>query len=351
MKIGIAMSGGVDSTACALLLREGYQITGFFMELAQPDVEQQRQKALSIARRLGINLHCVNLSQEFARLVLKYFSKTYHRGQTPNPCVICNQTIKFGLLQSAIIDSGMDMMATGHYARRSEDGRSLFKALDHSKDQSYFLCRLSQQELADVMFPLGEKRKKDVYRFVEEQGFLDFRGTESQDVCFLSNTTVGDYLKNVCELSGKPGAIVTRDGNKLGKHQGLYRYTIGQRRGLGIAAETPLYVLSLDTHRNQLIVGKEGELYKNCIDVDELHWVSGKPAQFFDFTVKIRSTHCGAAATLTIKGTRGQILLDTPQKAVTPGQYAVFYHGDQLLGSGVIQDEKNSPSTAPSSQE
>ena len=338
--VGIALSGGVDSTACALLLREHYEVKGFFMQLAQPDFAVQRTRVQAVADKLGIPLQIIDLQQEFKQRVLDYFSASYHEGLTPNPCVICNREIKFGLFMDAILNAGMDRMATGHYARieTKNDGYHLHCGDDPKKDQSYFLSRLSQQQLAKVIFPLGETTKHDTYRFVEEHGFDDFHGQESQDVCFLENKQIAAFLAGYASGSGTPGAIVSTSGKVLGRHQGLFRYTIGQRKGLGISSEAPLYVIGLDAFGKRVIVGGNEELFKKRIRVQKLHWLADKtPDLTIKYQVRIRYSHRGSAARLIIDDQGcGDIIFDQPQRAVTPGQFAVIYHDTELLGSGII---------------
>lgn len=339
-KIGIALSGGVDSTACALLLREQYEVKGFFMQLAQPNFSAQKTRVESIAQKLGISLQIINLQQEFKQKVLDYFSDSYYRGLTPNPCVICNREIKFGLFMEAILGAGMDLMATGHYAKiiKSDDIYHLHKGNDPKKDQSYFLSRLTQEQLSKVIFPLGEQTKESTYRFVEKHGFNDFKGLESQDVCFLENNQIGDFLKDLSEDENNAGPIVSTSGKVLGHHKGLFRYTIGQRKGLGISNENPLYVVGLDATGNRVIVGGNEELFKQRIRVEKLHWLSGRaPDPTLDYQVRIRYSHKGSTSKLDLNDNGyGNINFNEPQRAVTPGQFAVIYHETELLGSGII---------------
>ncbi len=339
-QIGIALSGGVDSTACALLLREHYQVKGFFMQLAQPNFAEQKTRVDAVAKKLGIPLQIINLQQEFEQRVLDYFTNSYFRGLTPNPCVICNREIKFGLFMETILGAGMDKMATGHYAKieRADDKYHLYRGDDPKKDQSYFLSRLTQGQLSKVLFPLGETTKQDTYRFVKENGFDDFHGQESQDVCFLENSQIGNFLEHRSTRDKDEGPIVSTSGKVLGQHKGLFRYTIGQRKGLGISSETPLYVVALDATDNRVIVGRNEELFKKQIRVRKLHWLADKkPDITIDYMVRIRYSHRGSAARLILddKGC-GEIVFHEPQRAVTPGQFAVIYHDTELLGSGII---------------
>jgi tRNA-specific 2-thiouridylase len=338
------MSGGVDSTACALLLKNGYEISGFFMELAQPDLPQQKERIRNIAERLGIGLVFVDLKKQFTETVLSYFAKNYFSGLTPNPCTICNREIKFGLFLDTMLSAGMDLVATGHYARISEHGGRyhLLAALDKEKDQSYFLARLRQEQLSRVLFPLGEMRKKDTYLLAEQHGFTDFRGDESQDVCFLRQQSVGDYLEGRLPEPAAAGPIVTLDGRRIGTHNGLFRYTIGQRRGLGLPDATPWYVVALEAEGNRVVVGKKEALYSDRIRIADLHWITGQPPpEGRHYQVRIRSSHRGAGAMLTqLDRDCWQIVFAESQRAVTPGQFAVIYDEDEVLGSGVIQNDQ-----------
>ncbi|SDP63346.1 tRNA 2-thiouridine(34) synthase MnmA [Desulforhopalus singaporensis] len=341
MKVGIAMSGGVDSTACALLLREKYEVEGFFMRLAQPAYDDQKKGVEELASALGINLHIIDLHHQFSQKVLDYFTATYFRGHTPNPCVICNREIKFGLFLETILDHGMDRMATGHYARIecNENRCRLFAGDDCEKDQSYFLSRLDQRQLNSILFPLGSMTKESIYRYVEQQGFHGFRGKESQDVCFLENNRITDFLESRNPAQTGSGPIVTGSGEELGVHRGLHCYTIGQRRGLGISSDSPLYVIRLDTATNSVVVGKNDELFKTSVTVKEVHWLAGSaPSANKKYKVRIRYSHRGSLAQLSLlDNNRARFVFDQQQRAVTPGQFAVVYDGSELLGSGIIE--------------
>ena len=341
-RIGIAMSGGVDSTATALILRENTTVEGFFMRLAQPDFDRQLARVENLAEQLNIKLHVVDLRQEFTAKVLEYFASAYFHGTTPNPCMVCNREVKFGLFQKAILSHGMDRMATGHYARIVHDssGYHLHDGLDPAKNQSYFLARLTQEQLAKVIFPLGEKRKSEVYAFVAVHGFTDFGGIESQDVCFLANESVGSYLEKRYPQAVRGGPVVSTEGVQVGQHTGLFRYTIGQRRGLGIPDASPWYVTGIDADSNTLIVGKSDELLKTTIRVRDIHWLSGMPPDMDEtYSVRIRYSHRGAIAKLLLVDQSSiHIVFTEPQRAITPGQFAVIYRGDEVIGSGVILD-------------
>ncbi|MEN8258913.1 MAG: tRNA 2-thiouridine(34) synthase MnmA [Thermodesulfobacteriota bacterium] len=339
-RIAVAMSGGVDSTVTArLLAREGHEVCGLFMALAQPDLDQQVARVEEVADRLGVELKVVDLSQEFQRHVLDYFARSYFQGRTPNPCVVCNPMVKCGQLLAAAEKLGCEALATGHYVRiqKSASAYQLLKGKDAGKDQSYFLCGLQQEQLARLRFPLGELHKEEVYGLAEEFGFTDFRGQESQDVCFLKECSVQDFLADYGPETPRPGEIVDRQGTILGQHQGIHRYTIGQRRGLGIPAPQPLYVVGLDAKKNLVIVGSDQDLWGKSLTVSQFNWLAAKePALPKVFTVKIRYRHQGAEAWLEKSDAGYRLFFSEPQRAITPGQFAVLYDGEELVGGGEI---------------
>jgi len=339
-KIGIAMSGGVDSTASALLLKQHHDVQGFFMRLAGPDLDDKEQRVRAVADQVGIDLQVIDLGTEFTAIILNYFTTTYQQGLTPNPCMVCNHAIKFGLFMDVILARGMDAMATGHYARIQKDGDTcqLYKGRDPAKDQSYFLAWLDQQQLTRILFPLGESNKEETYRFVEEHGFTDFRGQESQDICFLGSTPVGQFLSQHLPRTGQQGKIVTQKGETMGVHQGLFHYTIGQRRGLGIADSSPWYVIGLDPKTNRVIIGKEDDLCHNRLLIRLPHWTAGQaPDEGATYQVRIRYRHQGADARIKkIDDLHWEVQFDTAQRAITPGQFAVIYNDDRVIGCGEI---------------
>lgn len=335
------MSGGVDSSVtAALLLQQGYDVSGVYMALAQPDLDDQIARVRKIVDFLNISVDIVDLSGPFQAKVLEYFCASYEQGRTPNPCVVCNPLIKFGELLDYGRKKGIEFMATGHYARLAREAGGkvrLLCGIDPKKDQSYFLCRLRQEQLQKLRFPLGETKKEKVYEMAAQLSLQTMHGQESQDVCFLQETTVHDFL--AARVSGRlgKGAIVTRDGKVLGQHMGIFRYTVGQRRGLGIPDATPYYVIALDAERNRVIVGKDEDLWKDSLEVRQLNWISGKAPELPGrFMVKIRYRHEAALAKVNISATGVGIKFDQPQRAVTPGQFAVIYRGDELMGGGEI---------------
>ncbi len=337
--VGVAMSGGVDSTVTAALLKEnGYRVHGFFMLLPLPGLEQQRRKVTQVAEQLHIPLTCVDIRNSFTDVVIAHFISSYKQGLTPNPCVHCNRHIKFGLLMQVMREHEMAKTATGHYARITGTGPvpELRRGADQGKDQSYFLCRLDNDQLSRLLLPLGEYTKETTYRKAAELGF-DFNGQESQDVCFLQ-TDLGEFLA-ANGMHSLQGDIVTTSGTRVGTHNGIWNYTVGQRRGLGIPDATPWYVVALDAKKNRVIVGKNDQLMLKTVTVHSTQWYSPPPRQW-EGLVQIRSRHRAAPAVLDrINGQRYRILFDTPQRAVTPGQYAVFYDGDRLVGSGIIEQQ------------
>jgi tRNA-specific 2-thiouridylase len=338
-KILVAMSGGVDSSVTAAsLVKQGFEVHGVFMKLSQPDVEEQFRRVRKIAEFLGVPIAMVDLSAEFSAQVLDYFAKTYCLGKTPNPCVICNQAIKFGKLLEFGEQKGIDQLATGHYIRTMRDTADrvhLLKGDDPLKDQSYFLCRLTQDQLQRVVFPLGELHKTKVYELAAELGLAGKHGKESQDVCFLEGKGLKDFFVGI---PPKPGDFVTLDGAVKKTHDGLYNYTVGQRRGLGIPDATPFYVVGLDAETNQVIIGKEEDLWHDSLMVDAMNWLSGTAPELPQtFEVKIRYRHQASPAVVEAMSGGYTIRFAERQRAITPGQFAVLYQGDELVGGGEIR--------------
>ena len=340
--IGIAMSGGVDSSVTARLLKNmGHDVHGFFMALAQPDLEHQIKRVKTVAAHMEIPLTVVNLTAEFKEKVLGYFIQSYLEGQTPNPCMICNPMIKFGRLLKTIRAAGCDFMATGHYARitkTQDEIYHLLKGLDPQKDQSYFLHRLTQEQLARIIMPLGEQTKEKVYELAADLGLSGIHGAESQDVCFLQNQDLHTFMSQHVPKGKNEGPIVTCEGKELGRHKGIHHYTVGQRKGLGLPDATPYYVLALDPAGNEVVVGKKSDLLQQEMSVGEINWLAGeKPALPRDFIAKIRYRHQGASARVMESADKiCRVRFYQPQLAVTPGQFAVFYQDDEVVGGGVI---------------
>jgi tRNA-uridine 2-sulfurtransferase len=344
-KITVAMSGGVDSsTTAALLKQQGYNVRGVFMALGQPDIEQQVARVRRIAGYLEIPLEVVDLRAPFEQQVLDYFRRSYRAGRTPNPCAVCNRNIKFGILLDRFCAPGTESkMATGHYARVLRMGAGIFqlhRGKDPAKDQSYFLCRLQQEQLARIVFPLGELRKEgEVRQQASGFGLEQLHGPESQDICFLKGTTVGEFIQAEAAPAPLGGSIITLAGEVIGSHRGIHGYTVGQRRGLGLPDATPYYVVRLEPEKNQVIVGKKEDLLTRGFLVRDVSWLTGaSPGLPRYFEVKIRYRHQPARAEIQPSGVAGQVrvVFGEPQRAVTPGQFAAFYEGEQVIGSGEI---------------
>ncbi len=337
LKVGIAMSGGVDSTVAASLLQEqGYQVQGFFMVLPLANLALQLQRVQEVAEQLSVPLHLIDLRQQFTDQVIRSFIEGYRSGQTPNPCISCNHTIKFGALAAAMLQKGMDRLATGHYAcvRQVGEHYSVFRGADRIKDQSYFLARLSSPQLRNLVFPLGDWSKEQVYPRAKTLGF-EFQGEESQDVCFLPHGLPSFFVGQ--GIQDQAGPIVTRDGTVLGEHRGVWNYTIGQRRGLGLPDATPWYVVGIEGNANRVIVGKNEDLLQSTCPLHSLQWAATSPPLPWRGLVQLRSRHAPATGQLHSAGPGcWQLTFDSPQRAITPGQFAVLYEGDQVLGSAVI---------------
>ena len=343
--VAVAISGGIDSLVSAFLLKkEGYPLIGVHFttgyETAGPaDIAR-------MADQVGIPLHVIDCAHMFKSVVVNYFIDTYRQGRTPNPCLVCNPHIKFTAVFEKIRElTDADYLATGHYVKviKDHNGRfCLMKGRDVLKDQSYFLAFLTQQHLSKAMFPLGDLTKKEVRNLAAENGLQSVSKEESQDVCFIRNKTYTDFLAGAGGFMPDPGPVTDTTGRIIGEHQGLYRFTVGQRKGINIPADRPYYVIRLDTAENRLVVGYKEELLQSACRVSDVHWIDGRivqePAAPVNIHVKVRYRHKAVPATLVPEENRmAEIRFDTPEAAVTPGQGAVFYQGDQVLGGGWIE--------------
>jgi tRNA-specific 2-thiouridylase len=349
-KVVVAMSGGVDSSVAAALLKEqGYDVIGMMLRLwSEPGKEESNRcctpdsmaQARRVAAKLDIPFYVIDAKDVFRDTVVQYFLDGYARGETPNPCLICNRQIRWTFLLDHALALGADSMATGHYVRirKAEGGCQLLRAVDRSKDQSYVLHVLNQEKLARALFPVGDYPKTEIRAIAERYGLPTASRKDSQDLCFLAGEDYRNFLRRNGAEMLKPGEILTRDGRAVGTHTGLPNYTIGQRKGLGIASPVPLYVLGKDSIANTLIVGTQEELGSDELLARDVNWLSGEaPEEPFRADVKIRYTAKEAAAWVTpIDGSRARVQFDAPQRDITAGQAAVFFQGDLLVGGGVI---------------
>jgi len=354
-KIVVAMSGGVDSSVAAALLKEqGHEVIGMMLRLwSQPGKESENacctlesvSLAEQVARQYDIPFHTIDAKQPFRDIVVNYFLESYTRGETPNPCLMCNRHIRWGILLEEALKLGADFIATGHYVRtrKKEDGEiQLLRGVDRGKDQAYVLHVLTQSQLKKSLFPVGDYPKSEIRELARKFNLPVAEKSDSQDLCFLSGGDYRDFLREYAPESTKSGEIITQAGEVLGEHQGLARYTIGQRKGLGVSAPNPLYVLGKDVANNTLIVGEADELGQGEMRVDKINWISGKaPTMPFRSQVKIRYAAKEAwAEIMSTDSTRAQITFDAPQRGISPGQAAVFYDGEICLGGGTIQQSK-----------
>jgi len=375
-KVFAAMSGGVDSAVAAyLLLQQGFAVTGIHMELSRASSGEATQhiELEEICRKLEIPLQVLHLEDEFRSRVIDYYCREYERGSTPNPCVRCNRTIKFGALLERVLEMGGDCLATGHYARveATEKGFRLLKGCDAAKDQSYFLYVLGQSELARVIFPLGGMKKSEVKTLAEELGLEPHISGESQDACFIPSGDKRAFIEK--NIATEPGEIVDTSGKLLGHHRGLAYYTVGQRQGMGVSSSERLYVVRLEPAANRLVIGTRDELFKSRLTATGLNWVSGKaPGGRVRVEARVRYRAAAAPAEVlvlndvqgigaevifdepqraitasraevkfdepqrAIAAGRAEVIFDEPQRAIAAGQSVVFYQGDVVLGGGTV---------------
>jgi tRNA-specific 2-thiouridylase len=358
VQVLVALSGGVDSAvAASLLVEQGHRVIAAMLRLwAEAGADgavtnrcctpEAVDRARHVADQLNIPFHLVDAKAPFKAHVVDHFVAEYAAGRTPNPCIPCNRFIRFGLLLDQAVAMGAASIATGHYARvrNVERGYQLLRGLDSAKDQSYFLHALTQQQLARVLFPLGELTKDEVRRLARERGLSVAHQPESQDVCFLAD---GDYRRFLARRAPHlfvPGPIRDTSGHVLGHHAGLPAYTIGQRKGLGIASAEPLYVLAIEPAENALIVGTAGEMGQNECLIEETHIISGDlPSAAFRATAQIRYRAPATPITvIPLSHRRARVRFVSPQRDITPGQYLVLYDGEVVLGGGVIASSQES---------
>ena len=352
-RVIVGMSGGVDSSAAAaLLLEQGYDVVGITLKLWPQDcVSRAEDKccgpqavtdARAVCHRLGIPYYLVDEADAFQKTVIEYFADEYRAGRTPNPCVMCNQHLKFGTLIRRARQLGGEYIATGHYARlhRRDDGRVLLKrGRDARKDQSYFLFSLRQDQLARSLFPLGELTKTDTREAARDARLKTADKEESMEICFVPDNDYGGFLQKANLVQRHQGEIVDLRGRVLGRHEGIEFYTIGQRKGLGLTSPKPLYVLELDAISNRVVVGDESGLLRDEFVVERCNWIPfDTPVGSLEVTARIRYNHPGALATVTpLADGSARVKLHAPQRAVTPGQACVFYEDDLVVGGGWIR--------------
>ncbi|NLO45697.1 MAG: tRNA 2-thiouridine(34) synthase MnmA [Clostridiales bacterium] len=336
-KIVVGLSGGVDSSAAALILKgAGHDVVGVTLLLCDSGVAEA-QKAGRAAAQIGIEHRVYDLRRLFSQKVMDYFSEEYISGATPNPCIICNSEFKFGEMLKIAHEQGAQKIATGHYAKTEKaDGRYLLKRASSAKDQSYFLCRLSQTKLSAAVFPLAEKSKDEIRRLVSQAGLDTASKGDSQEVCFIPGRDYASFICRYKSIVPIPGDFIDADSNIIGRHKGTLHYTVGQRKGLG-AFGRPMYVAAIDAAANTVTLCEEGGQYSSGLVAGEMNWIAfEEPKDEFRAEVQIRHKAKPAPASVRVFESKVFISLDSPQKSVAPGQTAVLYDGDYVLGGGRI---------------
>ncbi len=342
--VAVALSGGVDSLITGFLIKRQYsQVFGIHFTTGY---ESQAVDIAFLEAQLGFPIHVIDLKKRFKQEVVDYFVSSYMTGKTPNPCLACNEKIKFGALLDHALQLGADALATGHYATivnditfpdKKEEGAWLEKGADLQKDQSYFLSMLSKTQLSRLIFPLASATKDEVRQIAKANSLTPAIPSESQDVCFIHDKNLNDFIIREKGIRPCPGPVVNTTGKVVGTHKGLHTFTIGQRRGINIPAEKPFYVQAIDMATNTLHVCFKEDLSSSGMQVDHINWNYSETGRINNITTKIRYSHKGANSTLLLDGAKGQVTFHAPQNAVTPGQAAVFYKDNRVLGAGIIQ--------------
>ena len=352
-KVVVAMSGGVDSSvAAALLKKEGYEVVGVTLRLFAEEKNavkccggaESAAKARSSADALGIRHYFKSAQGLFTDKVIKNFVDGYLAGSTPNPCVECNRYLKFAYLFDIARSMGAEFLATGHYAelKPAGEGYGLFRGMDPLKDQSYFLYCLKRAQLSKLLFPLGGMEKKEIRRIAAELGLPSAAAEESKDICFVTSGNYNTYLRNSAAVKPKPGAILDAAGKRLGTHKGFFNFTVGQRRGTGVYGGQRLYVTELRPEANEVVLGPLSAACAEAFSVIEINWLTPVPSRPFNTTAQIRYRHKPAPCLLTpITGGKAEVVFEKAQFAVAPGQSVVFYDGDRVLGGGIITANKS----------
>ncbi len=357
-KVIIAMSGGVDSSVCGLIMKNaGYECIGMIMRLWSGKEKNSNKSccgsesvedARLVAEKIGFPFYAINFQKEFWKEVIEVFADEYFKGKTPSPCILCNEKMKFDSLYQKAFSIGGQKVCTGHYARIEHNETlnrwHLRKGVDERKDQSYFLFSMTQDQLSKTLFPLGGYTKSEIREMALKADLITANKAESQDICFIPNNDYAAFLnKHFPDRVPKKGSIRDSEGKVLGEHAGIHSVTVGQRRGLGVAFGQPLYVTAIDANKNEVVVGEREKTHGSSFIVKNTNWVYEEPTlgQAYPLSIKIRARSKEVPGTVTpLENNRAQVTFESPQHAITPGQASVFYKGDYVFGGGWIEDTK-----------